>query len=409
MQGIHNHRHKKARLSMTNQSNKNINKPRREKGAGSITLRKDGTYMGRITLSGIVKTVYGKSEAEVKRKLTECRNGMIRGENIIKKIKVSDYIEQWMETYKKPSLKPSSYDRLERTYIHHVKNTTVGKSQMGNISTKDLQTLINTKSMVLSFSSLKKVYELLNSCLRSAKIAKDLNFNPMDGVILPKQSNMPIKTKKVAALTKDECTKLISVAQIKKENGDPIYRYSPAILLMLNCGMRAGELLALTWDNVDMDSKLIHICQNTCSVVNRKPNATTKTMRIITDVKTINGTRSIPLNNQAIATLEQIKEFYTRHKITSPYVICTDTGNMVSHRNFQTCLDRLLKKAGLNHVGTHSLRHTFASILIESDANIKAVSDLLGHGSTSITYNTYVHSHSSSLTKTVQALDSIYA
>ncbi len=386
----------------------NIIKPRREKGSGSITLRKDGTYMGRITLCGTVKTVYGKSESEVKRKLTEYRNTVIRGENIVKKIKVNDYIEEWMDTYKRPALKPASYDRLERTYNHHIKNSAIGRGQMGNINTRDLQNLINMKSQTLSFSSLKKIYELLNSCLNNAKIAHDISYNPMDGVILPKQSNMPIKTKKVTALTKEECCRLIAVALENKNNGDPIYHYAPAVLLMLNCGMRSGELLALTWNEVNFSQKLIHIAQSTCSVVNRSPNIPSKTIRIITDVKTINGIRDIPLNNQALAALERIKDYNSRHKINSPFVVCTGIGNMVTHRSFQTCLDRLLKRAGLEHIGTHSLRHTFASILIESDGNIKAVSDLLGHGSSSITYNTYVHTNSNALKKTVQVLDSIY-
>lgn len=390
------------------QKKKATKNPRREKGAGSITLRKNGTYMGRITLNGTVKTVYGKSEAEVKKKLIECRNSIIRGENVVRKVKVNDHIEEWLKTYKLPVLKPSSYDRLERTYTHHIKNSIVGRGQMGSINTKDLQNLINMKSQALSFSSLKKVYELLNSCFQSALIAHDITFNPMDGVILPKQSNMPIKTKKVQALTKEECNRLIDVATENKKNGDPIYHYAPAVLLMLNCGMRSGELLALTWKEVNFEQKLLHITKSACSIVNRSPNATNKTIRIITDVKTMNGNRDIPLNNQALAALVRIKDYNSRHKINSPFVVCTDTGNMVTHRSFQTCLDRILKRADLDHIGTHSLRHTFASILIESEGNIKAVSDLLGHGSTSITYNTYVHSNSNALKKTVQILDSIY-
>lgn len=78
---------------------------------------------------------------------------------------------------------------------------------------------------------------------------------------------------------------------------------------------------------------------------------------------------------------------------------------MVTHRSFQTCLDRILKKAGLEHVGTHSLRHPFACLLLETKGNIKVVSDLLGHGSPSITYKTYIHTNNLDKLHAVQALD----
>jgi integrase len=396
------------RLIMTyTNNNKNTEKARREKGTGSITRRPNGSFMGRISIDGTQKTVYGKSENEVKKKLNEYKNSTIRGENIIKKISVNAYIENWLHIYKKPTLKASSYDRLERTYLHHINKTRIGLSQLGNFSTESIQNLINEKGQSLSFSSVKKIYELFNSCLKQALVARDINFNPVDGVILPKQTNMAIQTKRIPFLTKDECKLLLKAASLQKKNGDPIYQYAPAVIIMLNTGLRIGELLALTWDKIDFENRLVLINATTTTVTNRVPNATTKTKSLITNVKTLNGVRYLPLNTQSVDALEQIKAFYKRHNIKSDFVICTSSGNMVTHRSFQTCLDRLLIKAELPHIGTHSLRHSFACLLLETEKNIKVVSDILGHGSTSITYNTYIHTKNKDKIDAVNALDSI--
>ncbi len=238
-------------------------------------------------------------------------------------------------------------------------------------------------------------------------MSRDMLHNPVTGVILPKQINMPVKTKKITSLSKEEFKQLLSTASLIKKNGDPIYQYAPAIVFMLNIGLRSGELLALTWDKIDYNKRLAYINVSASTVINRDENSITKTKRIISDAKTLNGVRYIPLNTQAIKALECIAEYNEKYHIKSQFVVCTRLGEIVTHRSFQSCLDRLIIKSGLNHIGTHSLRHSFASILLQSEGNIKIVSDLLVHGNTSITYNTYIHMDNRDKLNAVETLTNI--
>lgn len=162
---------------------------RNQKGEGCISQRSNGTYFGRITLNGLPqKCFYAKTEREVRAKMNAYKEQVIRGEAFVKKIIVSDYIEEWLINYKQPFLKPASYDRLEVTFKEHIKDSYVGRCQFGSVRSTDIQKLIDSKTDTLSYSSIKKIYPLLNACFRYAVTARDLSFNPMDGVIMPRKA-----------------------------------------------------------------------------------------------------------------------------------------------------------------------------------------------------------------------------
>ena len=99
------------------------NQKRRSNGEGSIRKKENGTYLGRISIAGYPQySCTGKTEKEVQKKLRDFRVMTLRGEIIPQKQSVSSYIERWLEQVKQPSLKPASYDRLERTYLNIILN-----------------------------------------------------------------------------------------------------------------------------------------------------------------------------------------------------------------------------------------------------------------------------------------------
>ena len=100
---------------------------RRDKGDGSIYQRKDGKWAAQIRLGkkadgkSNAKFFYGKTESEVKKKLKAFKNELIKNDfQTVKKSTLEDYINNWLTLYKVPSVKPSSYDRLERTIRNHI-------------------------------------------------------------------------------------------------------------------------------------------------------------------------------------------------------------------------------------------------------------------------------------------------
>ena len=370
---------------------KETTKKRRKKGAGSIMRKANGTYLGRIAISGYEPfSCTGATKKEVERKLEEFKIRTLKKEVIPQKIFVNTYIEKWMETVKRPSLKAASFDRLERTYLTQIKDSRVGRCQLGNITSMDVQGLINEKSRTLSYSSLKKIYELLNGCFEYAVICREMDFNPVRAVQMPKKENLTKKEKQMGVFSKEELTRIENVAAITYQSGEVRYRHTWFFLLLANTGLRAGEAIALRWDNIDLDKGFIHVKQN-ASVVKCRDGKENKYQVVITTVKTKTGNRIVPCNEKALQALRALQDYQKSHHIHSDYVDCNDKGELLSQQTLPKILKAILKAADVPYRSVHSFRHTFATNLIQAGVDVKVVSQLLGHSSVKITYDTYVH------------------
>lgn len=370
---------------------KETTKKRRKKGAGSIMRKANGTYLGRIAISGYEPfSCTGATKKEVERKLEEFKIRTLKKEVIPQKIFVNTYIEKWMETVKRPSLKAASFDRLERTYLTQIKDSRVGRCQLGNITSMDVQGLINEKSRTLSYSSLKKIYELLNGCFEYAVICREMDFNPVRAVQMPKKENLNKKEKQMGVFSKEELTRIENVAAITYQSGEVRYRHTWFFLLLANTGLRAGDAIALRWDNIDLDKGFIHVKQN-ASVVKCRDGKENKYQVVITTVKTKTGNRIVPCNEKALQALRALQDYQKSHHIHSDYVDCNDKGELLSQQTLPKILKAILKAADVPYRSVHSFRHTFATNLIQAGVDVKVVSQLLGHSSVKITYDTYVH------------------
>lgn len=386
---------------------KNEGATRRRKGQGSIFQRPNGTYTGRITMGGGNTYSYtGTSKKEVEKKLEEFRISTLKEEVVPQRITVNAYIEQWLQHVKMPSLKASAFDRLERTYENYIRKSPVGRSQMGNLTSLDIQKLITEKSLDYSYSTVKKIYGLLNECMGYAVANRDLNFNPVLAVKMPKRENMRKKTKTIQVFTEEELHKIEKVAEITYQSGEVRYKHTMLFVLMANTGLRAGEAIALTWSNVDLDNRVISISQNASCVKDRNENSDKKYEVIITSVKTQNGNRLIPCNDKAMEALLWLKKYQEDHKIQSEFVDCNEKGEILKQQTLPKILAKILKAANVPYRNVHSFRHTFATNLISKGVDVKVVSQLLGHASVKITYDTYVHVKIDSAIHAVNLLNS---
>ena len=159
-------------------------KNKREHGQGTIYLRKDGRWYGAVQNgyndNGKPKiiTVYGKTEAETKRKLKEKikfinSNDLILQNNTIKNITVEEYCTNWLKNVKINELKPSSYDRKETTLLNQV-YPAIGMLQLSQLTIDDVQKMVNNLKNKLSYSSIKKAYEAINECCKYAIIRGEM-------------------------------------------------------------------------------------------------------------------------------------------------------------------------------------------------------------------------------------------
>ena len=372
-------------------------KNKREHGQGTIYLRKDGRWYGAVqngyNENGKPKmiTVYGKTEAEAKRKLKEKiklinSDGLILQNNTIKNITVEEYCTNWLKNVKVNELKPSSYDRKELTLSNQV-YPSIGMLQLSQLSIDDVQQMVNQlKQKELSYSSIKKAYEAINECCKYAIIRGDLQKNPCTGVTLPK--NLKHQDGDIKFYTEKQVESLLKQATIKYNNGKNKYRLGYGIQLLLYTGLRIGEALALTWEDIDIQNKTIKVNKNLKQVKNRDDDQSVYKIIIQNSTKTNSGTRIIPLNNKSIEALKQIKEITGQYK----YVFSTETGKNMSSRTCDRMFRKIQENCGFKEIyGVHALRHTFASLLFKKGVDVKTVSEILGHKDVSVTYNTYIH------------------
>ena len=165
-------------------------------------------------------------------------------------------------------------------------------------------------------------------------------------------------------------------------------------------GLRIGEAIALEWKDIDYKNKTITVNKN---VVEVKSKETGKYILEKQDsTKTDSSTRIIPISNNAMECIKNLKEINGDKK----FIFASQTGQYISPSNFNRMF-RGIQKA-LNYevtLGLHSLRHTFATLMLNNGIDVKIVSELLGHSNVSVTYNIYIHTIQSQKIKAINIID----
>lgn len=380
---------------------------RREKGQGSVSKRKDGTWTGRICLGTKengkqnIKAVYGKTESEVKKKLKALQAEIIKYNSVnLPKLTLSELLNDWKVTVKKYELKPSSYDRLEKTIDNNI-SPFIGYLQITSLTPQDIQLYINTLTdKGYSYSTIKKAYNALNAALKFAFERDYIRKTPCLGIKLPKQIQ---KAKSdVEYFNDEEIAQIESSAISKYKTGRYKYKHGYAIIILLNAGMRVGELLALKWSNVDFNGGQIYVSETRGQIINRD-NEGDRYVVVDRSTKTQSSCRYIPINNKTLEALLYFKQL----AIDSPYVMANSKGNVVTYRNLFRVLSNILESNNISHGSLHTLRHTFATRLFRNGVDIKVISELLGHSDISITYDIYTHVIQEQKKRAVDILNSL--
>lgn len=169
--------------------------------------------------------------------------------------------------------------------------------------------------------------------------------------------------------------------------------YLYGILISLYTGLRLGELLALTWDCVDFKNRLIRI-EKSIGVISQNH----KSLMVEDLPKTKTSIRDIPISSKLMILLKSLQ-----HK-KGKYVVTSRVGKVVYPRAYQKAFENLQNRLKTKHYGFHSLRHTFATRLLESGVDIKTISELMGHSSPTITLGRYVHTNIHSKRKAMETL-----
>ncbi len=377
---------------------------KRANGEGTIRQRKDGRWEGLYTVNYKRKSVYGKTQTEVRKKLNEVLNDINNGMYIENtNITLGAWLDEWLEVYAKPSVKLSTYGSYEGYIRNHIKPE-IGKVKLSALRADILQKFINqklkngrcdkvkdvnTNKLVikkggLSEKTIKNMYNMIHSALKQAYKNGLVNQNVSELITLPKQ-----KRNEMRVLSLDEQKALQSAVEDE--------RLGIGIILSLFTGIRLGELLGLKFDDIDFENKTITI-RRTLNRLKVYDNSEKKTDIVIGEPKTNKAKRIIPLQEFLVPLLKahRTRVLTEQIKIANLYkndsfVMCNEFGKHLEPTTYQNFFKNMLKKAGIQDTNFHTLRHTFATRALESGFDVKVLADILGHADASTTLNKYAH------------------
>ena len=334
------------------------------------------------------KSWTSQKKSEVKENLIEFKKQLLLNgtEFIVENKTFRQFSEEWLKASLKPKLKPTSYERKISTLENQVYKY-IGGIQIDKLTHSQIQKMVNDLSdSGLSYSTVKKAYEAVSGCMRYYRIHTRTSHNPCEGITLPELKRKD--SSEIKFFTPEERKRIVEEATRKYETGVSVYRLGWAFVLLLYSGMRIGELCALTWNDIDFENKTINICKNAIQVRERDENGNSHyILETQNSTKTRSGMRIIPMTAKALTSLLEL------HKITGEYeyIITSSSGKRIRPTRLDRTFYQILEAIGLEKVGVHTLRHTFATMLFSNGCEVKIVSDLLGHSNTKITENIYIH------------------
>jgi integrase len=356
---------------------------KRGNGEGGISRRKDGLYMARYTIQTATgakrKAVYGKTRKEAAEKLTKALAdrdmGLVfEGENRT----LAAFLDGWLDGTVKGSVKATTYESYERLIRCHIKPE-LGRRKLKTLAPDHVQALYQRKlDLGLAPGTVRQIHSVLSRALDQAVRWGTLPRNVCKATTPPKPDAEEIKP-----LDAEQARQLLRTA------GEE--RFEALYVLAVTAGLRIGELLALRWQDVNLEA-------SGATLRVQRTKSTAKSGPIFTTPKNGKG-RSITLTRHATEALKahRVAQNAERLKVGSLWqdyglIFCTHGGRPLdSHNVARTSFKPLLQRAELPDIRFHDLRHTCATLLLSRGHHPKLVQELLGHSSVALTLDRYSH------------------
>lgn len=374
-------------------------------GSGTIRQRPDGTWEGRLTVGSdpgtgrpVRKSIYGKTQAEVRKKVTATQRAIDNGTyQAPDKTTVSEWLDTWMETFCVAKVKPLTYSSYGVAIKKHIKPS-IGALRLQAVRGIHVQRLYNGMTASgLSPKTVKNVAAILHKAFSVALKQGLIQANPCDAAELPKATH-----KEIQPLTDAEIPLFLEAIQ-----GHP---FEGAYALCLFAGLREGECLGLSWDQVDFDAKRITISQQL-----QKEKKKGGQYYIVLTTKS-GKPRQIEPPEIAFQYLRAERKRQMENRLAAGplwsnpdnLVFTNALGQHYAVPTFYGKFKRIAASIGRPDARPHDLRHTAATVAIAAGADIKSVQDLLGHATASFTLNVYAHTSDQMKKDTAARMQSYY-
>jgi integrase len=392
---------------------KQAKKKHRANGEGTIYKRADDIWIGRLMvgtrLDGKpdVRQVSAKSQAACRAKLDalklQATNGNLSAAETTG-LTVAAFLDRWLMTVE-PNLRESTL-RLYRGYVTKHFKPALGTKRLAKLTHDDVQAFLNAKRVekrksgktekTLAPRTLHHLYVVLGTALTWGIQQGYLTVSPMVRVAAPR-----VKAAEVVPLTAEQTMKLLEIAAAES---DPLVALWTVAAYT---GARKGELLGLTWGDVNLDAGTIHIRRTLKRASKRTPD--------YDDPKTVRSRRILDLDADAVDALRahHDRQKFHRQELGDAYedhgiVFASELGTPLDQANVSRRFKRALKRAGLPETTRmHDLRHGAATMMLEAGESVPTVSEYLGHASPAITMQVYAHAVPGSKRRAAERLGSV--
>ena len=361
-----------------------------------------------------------EAEAALRKVLQEYENAGLTFEP--SEISVSDYLDYWVKNYVEMNCKYNTIDGYSRIIANHIKPA-FGSYKLKSITPAILQQFVNEKSTQgFSKSYLVNMITVLSGSFKAAVFPyKFIKENPMQYVKLPKNENIKGETNR-KVISQKEFERIIA----RFPQGNSFYI---PLQIAYHTGTRVGECCALTWDDIDLENRIIKVNK----IILKKDNK----QWFFGTTKTESSTRQIPIGNTLTDILKKHKKwqlenrlkagrYYNNYYVTKEdriypadgtkefkttddqiQFVCTrEDGLLVTPESIRYC-SRVINYELLIQFNFHALRHTHATLLIENGANMKDVQERLGHSRLATTMDTYTHTTEQMSKNTVDIFEKV--
>ncbi len=349
---------------------------KRAHGEGSVTQRKDGRWQAALQVDGRRRVVYGRTRREAADMLGELKRQAAKSGGLPDpgRRTVGDLLDAWLETVA-PNLKPATIAQYRLEVENHLRPA-LGHVRLARLNAAQIQRLITA----LQASGRRRTASLVLALLRQA-LALAVRWgwmadNPADRVVRP-QHRAPEKTMWDAG-------QLGAFLQ-----GTAGYWLGPLWVVAVATGCRLGELLGLTWGDVDIAAGTLAV-QRTLQRVDGE--------WISDGPKTRAGARTLALPGEALAALQRQRAWQAERRLrlgpdwpATDLVFTTAEGQPIHRATVAHAMARECDRLGLPRMTPHGLRHLHASLLLAEGLPIPTVSKRLGHANAGVTMTVYAH------------------
>jgi len=367
--------------------------------------RPNGSYEYRWTDKiGKRHSIYAVTLKELREKESKVTLDELDGIQISSNyLTVNDWYAKWKGL--KKGLKENTFQNYQYMYNQYVSGT-FGKMKLKQVKRSDVKKFYNDlhEKAGLKVRTIESVHIVVYQVFELAVNDDVIRYNPCEKALKELKNAFPEVEKKKGLSIEEESTFLRFV-----EANNRYSRWYPVLVTLFRTGMRIGECMALTWEDIDFEAKTIRVCKTLEYFKLVDENTHTKEIHT---PKTVAGIRHIPMLPEVIAALEEERElqkllgvkcietingvtdfvFLNRYGKT----LCRESINRTIHRIVRECNMAIELKqfdgVFLPKFSCHSTRHTFATRLNEAGINLKAAQSMLGHVDVSTTLNIYTDS-----------------